>query len=84
VFLPATAWAEHTGTYVNSRGMRQIGEQALQPQGSARPAWRQLADVATILGYEAAWKKVKQIRAQLLGGATIEPTPPPSVAAPAE
>jgi len=84
VVLPATAWAEHTGTYVNSRGMRQISEQALQPQGSARPAWRQLADVATVLGFEASWKKVKQIRAQLLGGATIELTPPPSVAAPAE
>jgi NADH-quinone oxidoreductase subunit G len=84
VLLPATAWAEQTGTYVNSRGMRQISEQALQPQGSARPAWRQVADIATVLGFEASWKKVKQIRAQLLGGATAETPPPPSVAAPAE
>jgi|HubBroStandDraft_2_1064218.scaffolds.fasta_scaffold25059_2 NADH-quinone oxidoreductase subunit G len=83
VFLPATAWAEQTGTYVNSRGMHQVSEQALQPQGSARPAWRQLADVATILGHEAAWRKVKQIRAQLLGSAQVEAATP-SVAAPAE
>ncbi len=84
VFLPATAWAEHSGTYVNARGMRQVGEAALQPQGDARPAWRQIADIATVLGYEAPWKKIRQVRAQLLGSAPIESTPSPSVSAPAE
>jgi NADH-quinone oxidoreductase subunit G len=84
VFLPATSWAEQSGTYVNSRGMRQVSEQALQPLGSSRPAWLHVAGIAAVLGFEAPWKKVKQIRSQLLGGANIELTPQPPAAAPAE
>ncbi len=85
VLLPATAWAEHSGTYVNSRGLRQVSEQGLQPQGSARPAWKQVADVAAALGYEPSWTKLRQIRAELIGGAALEtPAPSPAAAVPAE
>jgi NADH-quinone oxidoreductase subunit G len=69
VLLPATSWAEHSATYVNAQGMRQISEKALEPQGASKPAWKQLADLAQSLGYDAPWTKVKQIRAQLIGGA---------------
>jgi hypothetical protein len=34
--LPATSWAEHSGTYVNAKGMRQLSEKALEPLGAAR------------------------------------------------
>jgi NADH-quinone oxidoreductase subunit G len=81
VLLPATSWAEHSGTYVNSRGMRQVSEQALQPLGASKPAWKQLADLATALGYEPSWNKLKQIRLQLVGSAAPDlsggaPAPP--------
>jgi NADH-quinone oxidoreductase subunit G len=65
VVLPATSWAEQTGTYVNSKGLAQVSDQALESQGSSKPAWLQLNAVATVLGYEASWTKVKQIRAHL-------------------
>lgn len=65
VVLPATSWAEQSGTYVNAKGMRQTSEQALEPQGQSKPAWLQLAAVARALGLDASWSKVKQIRAAL-------------------
>jgi len=72
VLLPATSWAEGSGTFVNSKGMRQVSEKALEPQGASRPAWRQIADVAAALGYEASWTKLRQIRAQLMGTAAAD------------
>ena len=37
VVLPATSWAEQSGTYVNAKGMRQVSEKALEPQGVSKP-----------------------------------------------
>jgi NADH-quinone oxidoreductase subunit G len=68
IVLPAASWAEHSGTYVNAKGVRQVAEKALEAQGSSRPAWQQVAEVASALGYEPSWSKLKQIRAQM-GGA---------------
>jgi NADH-quinone oxidoreductase subunit G len=67
VVLPATSWADHSGTYVNARGMRQVSEKALDPLGSSRPAWTQVAALATALGYEPSWANLKQIRGKLAG-----------------
>jgi NADH-quinone oxidoreductase subunit G len=83
VVLPATSWAEQSATYVNAKGMRQVSEKALEGQGASKPGWRQVSEVASALGYEAQWTKLKQIRAQLIGGAAIE-TPAPSATLPAE
>jgi NADH dehydrogenase/NADH:ubiquinone oxidoreductase subunit G len=79
VLLPATSWAEHSGTYVNAKGMRQVSEKALEPQGISKPGWRQVSDVASALGYEAQWTKLKQIRAQLIGSAAVEGASPVAV-----
>ncbi len=65
VVLPATSWAEHAGTYVNAKGMRQKSEKALEPLGSSKPGWAQIADLGRALGFEASWTKVSQIRARL-------------------
>jgi NADH-quinone oxidoreductase subunit G len=75
VVLPATSWAEQSATYVNAKGMRQVSENALQPLGVSKPGWRQVSEVASALGYEAQWTKLKQIRAQLIGGAAVESAP---------
>jgi NADH-quinone oxidoreductase subunit G len=68
VVIPATSWAEQSGTYVNAKGMRQLAEKALEPQGASRPAWEHLAALAKALGVEPSWTKVKQLRAMLPQG----------------
>ncbi len=65
VVLPAAAWAEHSGTYVNAKGLRQLSEKGLELPGSARPAWQQVAALAKALGLEPTWTKLKQIRSSL-------------------
>jgi NADH-quinone oxidoreductase subunit G len=73
VVLPATSWAEQSGTFVNAKGTRQVSERALEPQGQSKPAWQQVSAVAAALGYDASWTKLKQIRTQLS-------SPPPPLA----
>jgi len=62
VALPATTWAETEGTYVNSRGMAQKSERAIDPRGSSRPAWDLVAQLGQALGYTLPWKKLKDVR----------------------
>ncbi|WP_353474157.1 molybdopterin-dependent oxidoreductase [Salipiger sp. H15] len=52
VFLPATAWAEKSGTVTNSD--RRISRQraVVAAPGEARPDWRILAEVARRMGFE--------------------------------
>lgn len=85
VLLPATSWAEQAGTYVNAKGIRQVSEKALEPQGASKPAWRQIADVAAALGYAVSWTKLKQVRAHLMGSVrTDAPSAATAPAAPTE
>ncbi len=74
VVLPATSWAEAGGTYVNFKGMRQLAEKALEPQGSSKPGWQQLASLAKAMGLDAQWSKLKEIRGRLI--ATEVPSRP--------
>src|SRR5262249_1600644 len=67
VVLPATSWADGTGTYVNKKGIRQISERALQPLGSSRPAWEHTRALARALGLEPSFFKLKDIRTALVG-----------------
>jgi NADH-quinone oxidoreductase subunit G len=73
ILLPATSWAEQSGTYVNAKGVKQVSEKALEPLGASRPAWRHLLDLGVALGYEVSTTSLKQIRAQVVGGAAVEP-----------
>lgn len=72
VVLPATSWAEHSGTYVNAKGLRQLSDKGLEPLGNSQPAWKLLAAVAGALGLEASWTKLKQIRAQITGNQSAD------------
>ena len=65
VALPACTWAEAEGTFVNSRGMAQRSERAIDPRGEARPAWELVARVGEKLGYATRWKKLKEIRSAM-------------------
>jgi NADH-quinone oxidoreductase subunit G len=62
VVLPACTWAESEGTYVNSRGMAQRSERAIDPKGGARPAWQLSALLGESLGYATRWSKLKEVR----------------------
>lgn len=65
VVLPATSWAEHSGTYVNAKGLRQVSDKAIEPQGVSVPAWKHLAALASTLGLEPSFSKLKDVRAKL-------------------
>ena len=75
VLLPATSWAEHSGTYVNRQGFRQIADKAIEPLGASRPAWEHLRGLAVALGLEPAWKKLKDVRASLVAPAEQAKSP---------
>lgn len=62
VVLPACAWAEAEGTYVNSRGMSQKSERAYDAKGLSRPAWDLISRVGEVLGYATSWRKLKEVR----------------------
>ena len=52
VVLPATAWPEKTGTVTNTDRMVQLGQQALQPPGEARPDLELIQEMARRLGLD--------------------------------
>jgi formate dehydrogenase major subunit len=53
VVLPATAWPEKTGTVSNTDRMVQLGQQAIDPPGQARPDLWIIQDIARRMGL--AW-----------------------------
>ena len=50
VVLPATAWPEKTGTVSNTDRMVQLGKQAIDPPGQARPDLWIIQDIARRMG----------------------------------
>jgi len=82
VVLPASSWAETTGTYVNARGLSQESEQAIGPIGASRPAWKLLAALAIRLGQDLGWRKLSDVRdAMARGSASVPPGSPRAVGA---
>lgn len=65
VLLPAASWAEASGTYVNFKGMRQLAEKAVNPAGASLPAWELAAKLATALGLDARWVRLRDVRSRL-------------------
>ncbi len=53
VVLPATSWPEKTGTVSNTDRMVQLGQQALEPPGQAKPDLWIIQQIATRMGL--AW-----------------------------
>jgi NADH-quinone oxidoreductase subunit G len=61
VALPATAWAETDGTWVNAKGMVQRVRRAIEPAGHARPMWSAVAMLAPRLGHALAWPSARAV-----------------------
>ena len=52
IVLPASAWPEKSGTVTNTDRMVQLGQQALQPPGEARPDLELIQEMARRLGLD--------------------------------
>ncbi len=65
IALPACAWAETDGTYVNRQGIAQRSERALLPRGEARPGWELVARLGRTLGYAMDWRTLSEVRRAL-------------------
>jgi predicted molibdopterin-dependent oxidoreductase YjgC len=66
VLLPATAWAEEDGTFVNFEGRSQRVRRCHPPRGEARPGWRIAVDLAEAAGVELPrWTSDREVLADL-------------------
>ena len=63
VVLPATSWAEKTGTVSNTDRMVQMGKQAITPPGNAKPDLWIIQQLAKIIGPHASLPPEGAVRA---------------------
>ena len=82
VALPAAAFAETSGTFVNADGRWQSFEGAARPPGEARPAWKILRVLGTLLDLEGfGYEDPEEIRRELREAVAAAPEPAGTVAA---
>ena len=79
LLVPAAAWSEEDGTFVNFEGRIQRVSRCHLPRGEGRPGWRVVADLATAAGLEPPeWSSAADVLASLagsvdeFGGLTLE------------
>ncbi len=65
VILPAAAYTEKDGLYVNTEGRPQFGERAVFPKGEAREDWAILRALSERLGATLPYDTLEQLRAKL-------------------
>jgi formate dehydrogenase major subunit len=64
VILPATTWMEKEGTVTNSDRRVQVGRQALQAPGDARPDWQITCQLATAFGFPMEYDSPEEVFAE--------------------
>jgi NADH-quinone oxidoreductase subunit G len=91
VQLPIAPFTETPGTFVNTEGRVQSFHAAVRPQGEARPAWKVLRVLGTMLGLPGfEYASIEEVRQACLAGRDIgallsnriEGAPAPAVPAP--
>ncbi|MEX1147026.1 MAG: NADH-quinone oxidoreductase subunit NuoG [Sphingomonadales bacterium] len=65
VILPAAAYTEKHGTYVNTEGRVQRGLRAIFPPGDAREDWTILRALSDVLGHTLPFDSLGELRAAL-------------------
>jgi len=71
VMLPIAAFAETSGTYVNTEGRVQGVAGVCRPQGEARPAWKVLRVLGNVLGLPGfEYESSEQVRDELIPSGT--------------
>jgi len=61
VVLPAAAWGEKEGTFVNTERRVAISEGGLTPPGEARLDWQIICDISTRMGYPMRYRTPAEI-----------------------
>jgi formate dehydrogenase major subunit len=67
VILPASAFAEKTGTVTNTNRQVQMGRPAVPPPGDAREDWAIITDLAQRLGLDWTYDHPRQIYDEMAG-----------------
>ncbi|MFN0263496.1 NADH-quinone oxidoreductase subunit NuoG [Tepidamorphus sp. 3E244] len=67
VILPAAAFSEKSGTYVNTEGRVQAGNRATFPPGDAREDWSILRALSDPLGVKLPYDSLPALRAAMAG-----------------
>ena len=68
VLLPVAPFTETAGSFVNTEGRLQAFMGVVRPLGDARPAWKVLRVLGTLLGIEGfSYESAEAVRAELLG-----------------
>ncbi|CAN5518757.1 NADH-quinone oxidoreductase subunit NuoG [soil metagenome] len=62
VILPAAAYTEKSGIYVNTEGRAQIANRAAFPPGDAREDWAILRALSDVLGHKLPWDSLTALR----------------------
>ena len=65
VILPAAAYSEKSGTYVNLEGRVQRGERAVFPPGDAREDWAIFRALSEVLGKRLPFDSIDALRAEM-------------------
>jgi NADH-quinone oxidoreductase subunit G len=72
VLLPIAPFTETPGTFVNTEGRAQGFHATVRPLGDARPAWKVLRVLGTMLGLPGfEYETVEQVREACLGGKDV-------------
>jgi NADH-quinone oxidoreductase subunit G len=72
VLLPIVPFSETAGTFVSTEGRVQSFHAAVPPLGEARPAWKVLRVLGTLLGKPGfAFDTVEEVREACLGGRDV-------------
>jgi NADH-quinone oxidoreductase subunit G len=65
VILPAAAYTEKSGTYVNTEGRVQIAERAVFPPGDAKEDWAIFRALSAVLGMPLPFNSLRALRAAM-------------------
>ena len=68
VILPAAAYTEKSGLYVNTEGRVQMAQRASFPPGEAREDWAILRALSDVLGQRLPFDSLAQLRSALFAG----------------
>ena len=72
MLLPIAPFTETSGTFVSTEGRVQSFHAAVNPLGDARPAWKVLRVLGSLLGRPGfEFDTVEQVRAACLGGRDV-------------
>jgi len=66
IILPAAAYTEKAGTYVNTEGRVQIADKAVFAPGDAREDWSILRAMADVLGVTVGFDSFDELRAAMI------------------